>query len=442
MISEELATFAASGKPNEGALAMMRLSMFDWAVCGYAGRDEPVSRIVREMALAEGGTGQSTLFGVTERLPARAAALVNGTTSHALDYDDTHFGHIGHPSVVVISAALAVAEREGQQAGDFLDACVIGAEVSIRVGRWLGRSHYDAGFHQTSTAGAFGAAAAAGRIMGLNVAQIRHAFGIAAARAAGLKSQFGTMGKPYAAGMAAATGVEAATLAAAGFVSRPDALECDFGFGATHAGTARASALMDLGEVWQFDYVTHKFHACCHGTHAMIEALDSQSRRMAGKEVDSVTVSVHPSWMSVCNLPEPRTGLEAKFSLKLIAAMVMDGQDTAQLDTFSDAACVNPRLVALRDRVTVSEDDSLGVTAGHVAIKMADGRKLQGVHDLKTPMALPDRATKLRGKARSMLGDPVFGPMWEAITTRDKPELDSFARCIAGVFPTPMAATA
>ncbi|WP_309568151.1 MmgE/PrpD family protein [Psychromarinibacter sediminicola] len=182
MITAELARFAVSAEPNAGVRAMMRLSMFDWAICGYAGRNEPVARLVRDMVGAEGGAEQAALFGQTVRLPARAAALANGTASHALDYDDTHFGHIGHPSVAVIPAALAVAERDGTGGGAFLDACVIGAELSIRVGEWLGRSHYRTGFHQTATAGAFGAAAAAGRLMRLDDARMAHALGLAARR--------------------------------------------------------------------------------------------------------------------------------------------------------------------------------------------------------------------------------------------------------------------
>lgn len=440
MVTAELARFVATGRPNDGARAMMRLSLFDWAICGYAGRNEPVARIVRDMILSEGGSAQAALFGHKTRVPARAAALVNGTTSHALDYDDTHFGHIGHPSVAIIPAALAVAEQVGADGVHFLDACVIGAEVSIRVGEWLGRAHYNTGFHQTATAGAFGAAAAAGRLMQLDSRKIEYALGIASTRAAGLKSQFGTMGKPYHAGLAAATGVEAATLAAAGFVSRPDGIECEQGFGPTHAGEAIASALADLGDEWHFDWVTHKFHACCHGTHAMLEAINALGPRLAGETIDRVEVAVAPSWMKVCNLQEPKTGLEAKFSLKLTAAMALDGVDTAQLDSFSEATCASPRLMALRDKVDIVSDDSLTDTAAQVSVRLAGGRKIQAVHDLQAPIPLPDRATKLRGKARALLGDAVLAPFWQAVTTHEAPDMKAFCRCVAGNFSNRMAA--
>ncbi|WP_216665310.1 MmgE/PrpD family protein [Pseudoruegeria sp. HB172150] len=441
MVTETLAKFAVAALPSEGARAMMRLSLFDWAVCGIAGRNEPVSRIVREMVRAEAGAPQSTLFCDSTRAPARAAALSNGATSHALDFDDTHFGPIAHPSVAIIPAALAVAEREGADGGRFLDACLIGAEVAIRLGEWLGRSHYDAGFHMTATAGTFGATAAVGRILKLDAHRMAHALSIAATRASGLKSQFGTMGKPYHAGLAAAAGVEAATLGAAGIISRPDGIECAQGFADTHAAERNADAFDELGEDWRFDHITHKFHACCHGTHATVEALTGMAPRLAGQTIDTVTLRVHPSWLKVCNIETPETGLAAKFSLRLCAAMALDGQETADLATFSDEACKRPRLIELRDKVRVEGDDSLSVSATHVAVSVASGSTFEAVHDLQTPLPMPDRATKLRGKARALLGDPIFGPIWKTITTQEKPHLPAFIRCVGGQFPAQVAAS-
>ena len=167
---------------------------------------------------SSGQKGAPRVYG--DRL--RAAALVNGAISHALDYDDTHFAHIGHPSVAVLPAALATAEAVDAPASAVLDALLLGAEASIRVGVALGRPHYDRGFHQTATSGAFGATVAAARVLGLNRETTRHALSLVSTRASGLKSQFGSMGKPYNAGLAAANGVEAAELARRGFLSCDD----------------------------------------------------------------------------------------------------------------------------------------------------------------------------------------------------------------------------
>lgn len=418
-----LVAFAASAglanDPARAALAMLRLSLHDWAACGIAGRDEPVARITRRMVLDEAGRGEAALIG-GGRAPARGAALVNGATSHALDYDDTHFGHIGHPSVAVLPAALALAERQGASGTALVEAALVGVELSIRVGQWLGRGHYQIGFHQTATAGAFGAAAAAGRLLGLDAAAMEMALGLVATRAAGLKAQFGTMGKPYNAGIAAQAGVEAALLAAAGFIARPDALET--GFGPTHHGAADTTALDGLGQDWRFMGISHKFHACCHGLHAMLEALTGE--RAEG--VTAVEIATHPRWLTVCNIAAPAIGLEAKFSYRLTAAMALAGRNTGALDSFSEAACRDPVLLALRDRVQVIGDESLPETAVRIRLTGPTERQLQ--HDLEAPLSFEARAAKLRAKARTLLGDAAEARLWQV--TQGTADPAALAACL------------
>jgi len=426
-ISRTLAAFAQSATGSDSARAMMRLSIMDWAACAIAGRDEPVARILRDMVLEEAGAAQATLVGCKIRVPARAAALANGTASHALDYDDTHFAHIGHPSVGVVPAALALAEKTGAGGAAFLDAALVGVEVVVRVGLWLGRGHYQTGFHQTGTAGAFGAALASARLLGADGEQ---ALGIVSTRASGLKSQFGTMGKPFNAGLAAANGVEAALLAARGFVSTREGLEGSQGFGETHAGSADDSALDGLGETWMFETVSHKFHACCHGTHAMIEALTAMGS-VDPSEVQSVTVRTHPRWLRVCNQPAPQTGLGAKFSYRLIAAMVLAGRDTAALDTFSDAACTDPALVSLRDRVTVIAEDDLPETASQVRIVTPNATR-EASYDLDAPLSLEARAEKLLRKATTLLGEAQADRLRRVCEAPDGPDPAALAALLAG----------
>ncbi|MGO4914823.1 MmgE/PrpD family protein [Pseudogemmobacter sp. W21_MBD1_M6] len=403
----------------DSARDVMRLSLLDWAAVGIAGQDEPVARITRDMALAEAGRPVATVIGSAMRLPPRAAALVNGATSHALDYDDTHFAHIGHPSVAVVPAALAMAEQTGATGAAFLDAALIGVETSIRVGAWLGRAHYQTGFHQTGTAGAFGATAAACRLLGLDATRTAHALGLVATRASGLKSQFGTMGKPFNAGIAASNGVEAALLAGAGFVSNPRGIETAQGFGPTHAGEAIWSALDGLGTRFLFETVQHKFHACCHGTHAALEALAALKAQGGNNEVTGVTITTHSRWLTVCNVLAPVTGLEAKFSYRLTAAMMLSGYDTGALETFSDALCADPALCALRDRVEVKTDDAMAETACLVRLDHADGTSKEQFHDLDTPMPLAARRDKIRAKARSLLGRDRESAVWSAVESGD-----------------------
>lgn len=430
-ITGQLAAFAATARPGAAALMMMRLSLLDWAACGIAGRDEPVARLLRGLAMEERGAGEASVIGTPTRAPARMAALVNGAASHALDYDDTHFAHIGHPSVAVIPAALAVAEGEGADGTAFLEAALVGVEASVRVGVWLGRGHYQAGFHQTGTAGAFGATLAAARLLGCDAGQAGQALGLVSTAASGLKSQFGTMGKPYNAGHAAAMGVEAALLAARGFVSTPVGLEGPQGFGETHHGAGEIGALEGLGEAWLFEGISHKFHACCHGTHAALEALASLGAVDPG-QVTAVTITTNPRWLRVCNLAQPRTGLEAKFSYRLTAAMVLAGRDTGALETFSDAACTDPLLLAMRDRVEVETDEGLPETAAHVAVVLADGTRLEASHDLDAPMPLERRAAKLRAKARALLGEAGEAALHAAVMGDAVPDLAALGALLRG----------
>ncbi len=423
-VSELLTKFALSETAiPEDTLHMMRLSLLDWASCGIAGASEPVSQIIRDMVLREGGAGQATLIG-GGAAPARAAALVNGTISHALDYDDTHFAHIGHPSVAVIPAALAVAEASGSDGAEFLAAATRGIEASIRIGEWLGRAHYQIGFHQTGTAGAFGATVAAGRLLGLTKTQMSQALGVVSTKAAALKSQFGTMGKPYNAGLAASAGVEAAFLAQAGFISAPEALDGPQGFGPTHHGEANLQAFDDLGTAWCLDTISHKFHACCHGTHAMIEALLTLRDAVSPGSVTAVEVVNHPRWLSVCDIASPVTGLEAKFSYRLIAAMVLSRIDTSALSSFFEATAQDPGLIGLRDRVRVAADDTLTEMQARVTVTTNDGSRTVEF-DLDAPMPLGIRADKLRGKSIALVGETRAKSFQTALFLSKTPNLQA-----------------
>ncbi|MES0861212.1 MmgE/PrpD family protein [Ruegeria sp. SCPT10] len=411
-----LAAFAAGPITTTAqARIVTSLSVLDWVAVGRAGINEPVSTIVRDMAMDEAGAAQAHLFG-GGAAPLRTAALVNGTVSHALDYDDTHFAHIGHPSVAVLPAALAVSEWDDRILVDLLKAALVGMETSIRIGLWLGRGHYQNGFHQTATAGAFGAAVAVGRILGFSAGQMRQVLGLTATRAAGLKAQFGTMGKPYNAGMASAAGVEAALLIHKGFDPNANAMEGPFGFGATHQGAADDAAALDgLGDEWLFESVSHKFHACCHGLHAALEA--ARDLDIAEPEVAEIKVNTHPRWMSVCNQMSPTTGLEAKFSYRAVIAMQALGYDTALPGSYSQKVCADPRVKSLQDRIVVEADEALSETQAHLALLRRDGARLEATHDLMTPISLPDREDRVRAKASKLIGTDEADAIWSMLRT-------------------------
>jgi 2-methylcitrate dehydratase PrpD len=406
-----LAMLPADAIPDS-ARRIARFSLFDWMVVGRAGRDQPVARIVREHVLAEGGRGEASLIG-GGMAPARGAALANGTISHALDYDDTHFGHIGHPSVGIMPAALAVAESADAPAKAVADAFLLGAEASVRLGMTLGRGHYDRGFHQTATAGAFGATIAAAHIGGLDATRLRHALSLVATRASGLKSQFGTMGKPFNAGVAASNGVEAADLAGRGFVSADDAVGGPQGFIATHSDAP------DFAMAWAdppptrflLADVKYKLHACCHGTHAMIEALRAV-QPVPPDRVRALHLKVSPRWLTVCDLKAPRTGLEVKFSYAFLAGMVFHGIDTAAETAYVDSLARDRRLAEFGARVSIAGDPNLSDTATEGRIDLTDGGAIPVAHDLAAPLSPAMLESGLRAKARALLGAAPADRLW------------------------------
>ena len=420
-VSEFAVRTPASTIP-ESARAVMRLSLVDWAAVAWAGSREPAGQMVRYMVVAEGGRAEATVVGYDRKLPARAAAMANATIAHALDYDDTHFIHIGHTSAVVVPAALAAAQKSQSSPAEFLDACLIGVETACRVGAWLGRTHYLDGFHPTATSGSFGAAMAVARLLGLGPDQACHAIGLSATRASGLKCQFGTMGKPYNAGMAASNGVETATLAESGFVSCTRGLEMEQGFAATHHGEGHADAFADIGNAFVFEDVKHKYHACCHGTHAALEAMiEVRDRRgIKAADITAIRLNVNPCWKRVCNIAEPSTGLEAKFSYRLTAALVMLGHDTAALETFNEEVCRDPAVVELRDRVDVEFDDAVPDTAARIQIEMGDGAPVEAAHDLMEPVPLSERQSRIRSKAESLLGASRAATLWSFVHDEDR----------------------
>ncbi len=419
-ISDQIVQFISdydgASIPDE-ALDVTRLSLVDWVAVAVAGRNEPVAQILRNIGLAEGGAPESVVIGSDQRLPARAAARINGGTSHALDYDDTHFDSMGHCSVAVIPAVSALADRIEAKPAECLEAILMGVELAVRMGSWLGRPHYLAGFHMTATAGSFGAAMAAARLLGLSGAQIRQTLGITSSLASGINVQFGNMGKPFHAGMAASSGVDAALLAAHGFVAADEGLEGPQAFAETHFGASDASAFEGMGRDFVFTRVSHKFHACCHGIHATLEALGElrAAHSIKPEDIDRIAIRVHPQYLGVCNIAEPLTGLEAKFSYRLVAALAMHGHDTARIDTFNDAICHDPAVTALRDRVEVITDEAVPDTAAQVQINLSGGDSLAAAHDLADPIPLPRREEKVRAKAASLLGADMAESLWNDV---------------------------
>jgi 2-methylcitrate dehydratase PrpD len=397
-----------SSKLDAPAITVAKQCIMDWFGVTLAGLEEPVARILRD-EIAANSRGRSSIVGSTLTCAPADAALVNGATSHALDYDDVH-PLVGHPTAAILPAALAVGEAEGRTGMEILRAFIAGYETAAFVGSLVMPSHYARGFHSTATLGSFGAAAAAGLLMNLDDAQMAIAFGLAGTQAAGLKSMFGTMAKPFHAGRAAANGVLAARLAARGFTANPGVLEVEQGFIATQSdGLATDEVRLPRPGSIIVDTL-FKYHAACYLTHSAIEAVTVLRHQLAlnGEDVAAIDVHVPSGHLSVCNIPAPRTGLETKFSLRHTAALAACGKDTAAIATYSDENAVASILTAVRDRVTVHGDRPPGHDA-RVVIKTRAGHTAEAELDVGIPDTDLDRqGERLASKFRS-LAVPVVG---------------------------------
>src|SRR3954471_15599861 len=232
-LAEQASAMTYDALPEE-VRALTRQCVLDYYGVALAGAGDPLVAILLDELAEAGGAAQASVIGHQARLPALSAALVNGAIGHALDYDDVNLAMPGHPSVAILPALIALAEARQSSGREVIAAFVAGYETACRIGSALRPGHYNLGFHATGTLGAFGAAAACARLLGLDAEATARALGIAGTQAAGLKSQFGTMCKPFHAGKASQNGLLAARLAARGFSSRLDTVECEQGFALTH----------------------------------------------------------------------------------------------------------------------------------------------------------------------------------------------------------------
>jgi 2-methylcitrate dehydratase PrpD len=391
---------------------LARQCVLDWLAVTLAGASEELTGILREEAREQGGKPAATLIGDPLRVPTQQAAMVNGAASHALDFDDVNMTMGGHPTVPIVPAILALGEARGAGGKAFIAAFVAGYETLCRVGALVSPGHYARGFHNTATVGSFGAAAAAANLLGLDAERTAAALGIAGTQAAGLKSMFGTMCKPLHAGKAAQNGLIAASLAARGFTSRGDVLDCAQGFADTQSPDFNPQkALAEPRGGWHLRNNLFKYHAACYLTHAPIECARELRRRHAiePEAVRAVVLRVESGADKVCNIPAPRTGLEAKFSLRLTTAFALAGLDTARLDTYSERTAGDGVLQRLRDTVTVAFENDWPHTVAELEITLADGRILKARHDSGVPASdLAQQGRRLEAKFMS-LAAPVLG---------------------------------
>ena len=420
-ITRRLAEFVActpSGDIPDDAREHARRAFLDTLGVTIAGSREDASRITAEISREHGGTQEATVFGFGFRAPASETALVNGTSAHALDFDDVSMSMRGHPSVPLVPALLALGEKLGSSGRNIVDAFVLGFEVECKVGRLIGAPHYALGWHPTATFGTMGAAAACARLLRLDPERTRMALGIATSLASGARRNFGTMTKPLHAGWAARNGIIAATLASRGFTADDEALEAPDGWLNAASGCASVdpSPVERLGAPWEIvsPGIGVKLYPCCYFTHLSIDAALEIRPRVAQHldSVEAVRVSVSPGTMMVLRKRPPLTGLEGKFSLEYcVAAALADGE--VMLSSFSDEAVARPNVRQITDRVRITEDGPpSSAPIGGSAVVSVEFKDREGIRspraevprgEPQNPLSWAQLADKFRDCAKPVL---------------------------------------
>lgn len=332
--------------------------------------------------------GPCQIFGTNRRTTALDAVLVNGTASHALDYDDVAGMMGAHPSVMVIPTALALGEMLGCSGRDIVLAYVVGYEAEVRIARGVHWHHYDKGWHPTATLGVFGAVAAASRLLHMSVEQTAVALGLAASFASGLKANFGTMTKPYHVGHGGRNGLMAAFMVREGFTANPGAFEHKQGFLDVFNGRGTYDTARMLGD-WYAPFECDgaaepglKPYPCCGSTHASINRMIHLSRThdLKADMVEAIEVMPHARRLPHTNNPDPRTPLAAKFSVQYCVARALVDR-AVRLEHFEGDAPLDPTVRALMTRTVARPhpdmpDDSPLQWGTEVIVTLKDGRRL------------------------------------------------------------------
>jgi 2-methylcitrate dehydratase PrpD len=387
-------------------------TMLNWTGCAVGGARHETLDIALRALSPFAGAGQATVLGRKERLDVMHAALMNGISSHSFDYDDTHLRTLIHPAGPVASALLSLSEYHPVSGREFLNALVVGVETECRIGNAVYPAHYDIGWHITGTVGPFGAAAAVGKVLGLNEQQMVWALGLAAVQPVGLKEMFGSMTKSFHPGRAAQNGLTAAFLASKNYTSSDHGLEAKTGW-ANVLSTERKwdEMIGKLGETYQISLNTYKPYACGVVNHPAIEGaiLLREMYKLTADQIKRIDLLVNPLVAQLTGNKNPQTGLEGKFSIYHATAVALD-QGAAGEKQFSDALVQDPKLIALRGKVTATVDKSVHEDQVNIAITLRDGRRFEMfVEHVTSSLENPMRDAQLETKFLD-LADGVIPP--------------------------------
>lgn len=408
-------------------------ALLNWLGCAIgASHHETVDNAVAAM-LPFFGPPQAQLLGRREKVDAPRAALINGISSHVLDFDDTHARAV-HVSAPVWPALLAFGEWRGATGKDLIHAFALGVETEVRVGLSVFPEHYDKGYHITGTAGVFGAAAAIGKLLKLNEKQMTWALGIAATQSAGLREMFGSMCKSFHPGSAAHNGFAAALLAQQNFTSAEAGIDGKRGFGRVMSSKFDPLVITEgLGKRYELSSNMYKPFACGLVVHAAIDGCLQLRRELGlrGDEIKRIALRVNPLVLELTGNKKPRNGLEGKFSVFHACAVAITRGAALEAE-FADEVVRDAAVTALRGKIDATSDASIRKLEAHVHLELNDGRVREkhvphALGSTERPMSDADLEEKFRGLVADVIPDTQARQLielcWQFSTLTDAAQL-------------------
>lgn len=412
------------------AVRWAKVALRDTIAVSIAGADSPAAAITRRATGADGHEGPCRILGTPFCADPLTVARVNGTAAHALDYDDIQQSMMGHPSVAVLPAALALAEAEARTGEDFLLAYLTGVETACRLGRVVGFSHFAQGWHATETLGIFGAVSAAAKVLALDPDRIATALAISVSLAAGVRANFGTMTKPLHAGLAASNGLYAALLARDGFTADHRAFEHLQGFFALFRRSpempdlAALDGWLDPPEILE-PGIAIKLYPCGAHTHPFIEMIRriATANALSADNVARIDIRMERSRHAHTDRRNPRSGLDAKFSVQYTVARALLN-DHPLLSHFDDAAIDEPAIRTLMKKIHSLPHPEMDASwadkyGGELTVTATDGRRWSDrvVHQLARGPENPVTDEEIWSKFQDCIGKTLPSERTEALFT-------------------------
>ncbi len=386
-LAEFLAPVRFADLPAE-AIDAAKVFVLDLIGCALGARKTEEVRIASEVTRELGGKPDCSVLGFDFRTSCQNAAYLNGIISHVIELDDTHRSSITHVGSAVIPAALAIAERDGNNGATFLASVVVGYEACLRVANAVQPSHWRRGFLSMGTCGTFGAAAAAAHLRGLDATRLRDAFGLSGIQAAGLNSSIygeGDMGKRLCPGHAASTGILSVLYAERGFTGSRNIFEQRKGFCDSFANDYDLSRITaDLGAAWEINRTSLKPYSCCRYNHASIDALLEIMRTESVAMADIAGVNVRTYDIAVTNRPhrtQPKTLFDAKMSIPFSLAVVAHKGECGE-ESFTEELITDRALQSFAEKVVVEADPQMTAAfprewPAETQVMLHDGRNLR-----------------------------------------------------------------